>query len=142
MPLQIIRNDITKMSVDGNRQCCQYFSFGRQRCGRLHSSCRRTGAACRMQYAAWLRNRQRKNHKGVPVTLQIRDPCSRPALVGWQASGAGASGILLSDIFEPGKRKWLSVGGPFADFLRHLRLSKRPGPKGCSRYHQYVPAGK
>ena len=78
----------------------------------------------------------------VPVTLQIRDPCSRPALVGWQASGAGASGILLSDIFEPGKRKWLSVGGPFADFLRHLRLSKRPGSEGCSRYHQYVPAGK
>lgn len=31
--------------------------------------------------------------------------------------------ILLSDIFELGKRKWLSVGGLSADFLRHLRLS-------------------
>ena len=27
------------------------------------------------------------------------------ALEGWQTSGTGASGILLSDIFEPGKRK-------------------------------------
>ena len=39
----------------------------------------------------------------------ICDPRSRSALEGWQASGAGASGILLSDIFESGERKWLSV---------------------------------
>ena len=39
-----------------------------------------------MQYAAWLRDRQRKNHKGIPPALQICDPCSRPALAGWQAS--------------------------------------------------------
>ena len=42
------------------------------------------------------------------------------ALEGWQTSGTGASGILLSDIFEPGKRKWLSVGGLSTDFFRHL----------------------
>ena len=62
-----------------------------------------------MPYAAWLRNRQCKNYKGIPSALQICDPCSRSALEGWQASGAGASGILLSDIFESGERKWLSV---------------------------------
>lgn len=62
-----------------------------------------------MPYAAWLRNRQCKNYKGIPSALQICDPCSRSALAGWQASGAGASGILLSDIFESGERKWLSV---------------------------------
>ena len=62
-----------------------------------------------MQYAAWLRNRQCKNYKGIPPALQICDPRSRSALEGWQASGAGASGILLSDIFESGERKWLSV---------------------------------
>jgi Macro domain len=94
-----------------------------------------TGTACRMQYAAWLRDWQRKNHKGISPALQICDSCSRPRWR-WQASGTGASGILLSDIFEPGKRKWLSVGGLSADFLRHLRLSKRPGSEGCSRYHQ------
>lgn len=71
----------------------------------------------------------------------ICDPCSRPALAGWKAPGTGVSGILLSDIFELGKRKWLSVGGLSTDFLRHLRLSKRPGSEGCSRYHQQVPAG-
>lgn len=32
---------------------------------------------------------------GIPPALQICDPCSRPALAGWQASGTGASGILL-----------------------------------------------
>ena len=134
MSLQIIRNDITKMRVDAIVNGCQHFSFGRRWCGRLHSSCRRTGTACRMQYAAWLRDWQRKNHKGISPALQICDSCSRPALARWQASGTTASGILLSDIFEPGKRKWLSGGGFSADFLRHLRLSKRPGSEGCSRY--------
>ncbi len=63
-------------------------------------------------------------------------------LLGIVLKMAGASGILLSDISELGKRKWLSVGGLSADFLRHLRLSKRPGSEGCSRYHQRIPAGK
>lgn len=83
-----------------------------------------------------------QNHKGIPSALQICDPCSRSALAGWQASGAGASGILLSDIFESGERKWLSVCSLSADFLRCLRLSKRPGSEGCSRYHQRIFAGK
>ena len=31
-----------------------------------------------MQYAAWLRDWQRKNHKGISPALQICDSCSRP----------------------------------------------------------------
>ena len=38
-----------------------------------------------------------------------------------------------TDIFVPGKRKWLSVGGLSADFFRHLRLSQRSCTEGCSR---------
>ena len=82
MPLQIIRNDITKMNVDAIVNAANTSLFGRRWCGRLHSSCGRTGTACRMQYAAWLRNRQCKNYKGIPPALQICDPRSRSALEG------------------------------------------------------------
>ena len=59
------------------------------------------------------------------------------ALEGWQTSGTGASGILLSDIFEPGKRKWLSVGGLSTDFFRHLDHNNQSINQSANFYRKY-----